>query len=84
MHRPDPSGLIEQAKGMIMLMCTCDAEQAFAALREVSRHTQVTLHDVADVIVASGTRTVLTTVDEDTARRIRREVRLRIFGAFEK
>ncbi|MFC9251921.1 ANTAR domain-containing protein [Amycolatopsis thailandensis] len=97
MDRPDPADLqatignltaalatqpmIDQAKGMIMMLRSCDADTAFAALREVSQHTQVELHDVAAVIVASGARTTLTAVDEDTARRVRQEIRLRILGA---
>jgi hypothetical protein len=32
-------------------------EEAFAALREISQHTNVKLHDVAAVLVAAGSRT---------------------------
>ncbi|WP_410595462.1 ANTAR domain-containing protein [Amycolatopsis sp. lyj-23] len=48
--------VIEQAKGMVMLSRTCTAEEAFAVLREISQHTQVTVRDVAAVIVAAGSR----------------------------
>ncbi|MEU4670402.1 ANTAR domain-containing protein [Amycolatopsis sp. NPDC023774] len=44
--------VIEQAKGMLVRSWTED--EAFEALREVSQHTNVKLHDVATVVVASG------------------------------
>ncbi|WP_340684030.1 ANTAR domain-containing protein [Amycolatopsis coloradensis] len=46
--------VIEQVKGMFMLSRSWSAEQAFAALKSISQHTNVKLHDVATVIVAPG------------------------------
>ncbi len=73
--------VIEQAKGMIMMLRDWNTDQAFAALREVSQHADVKLHDVAAVVVASGTSAESSGVDENVARRVRREVRRRILGA---
>ncbi|HWD00855.1 MAG TPA: ANTAR domain-containing protein [Amycolatopsis sp.] len=46
--------VIEQAKGMMMLVRTCEAEEAFTVLRDVSQRTNVKLHDVAAIVVATG------------------------------
>ncbi|MEV6825641.1 ANTAR domain-containing protein [Amycolatopsis sp. NPDC051102] len=46
--------VIEQAKGMIMLVRACTSDDAFIALREISQHANVKVHDVAAVIVAAG------------------------------
>jgi hypothetical protein len=46
--------VIEQAKGMLMLLYDWDAEQSFAALREVSQATNTKLCDVAAIVLASG------------------------------
>ncbi|MEU4805656.1 ANTAR domain-containing protein [Actinosynnema sp. NPDC023587] len=43
--------VIEQAKGVLMLARACTADEAFAALREVSQRTNVKLHDVAAALV---------------------------------
>ncbi|WP_410575438.1 ANTAR domain-containing protein [Amycolatopsis sp. cmx-4-61] len=48
--------VIEQAKGMIMLVRTCTSDEAFVVLREVSQHSNVKVHDVAAVIVAAASR----------------------------
>ncbi|MQA95762.1 MAG: ANTAR domain-containing protein [Streptosporangiales bacterium] len=45
---------IDQAKGIIMQAKGCDAEEAFAMLREVSQQTQVKLADVARRLVAEA------------------------------
>ncbi|MFC9249842.1 ANTAR domain-containing protein [Amycolatopsis thailandensis] len=73
--------VIEQAKGMIMLLRNWDADQAFAALRQVSQLANVRLHDVAAVIVAAGTSTTAFVVGERVAQLVLREVRLRILGS---
>ncbi|WP_410597801.1 ANTAR domain-containing protein [Amycolatopsis sp. lyj-23] len=49
--------VIEQAKGMIMVLRSCSAEAAFALLREVSQHINLKLHQVAEVLVATGSHT---------------------------
>ncbi|WP_410652818.1 ANTAR domain-containing protein [Amycolatopsis sp. cmx-4-54] len=46
--------VIEQAKGMFMLLRGWSADQAFTALKTISQHTNVKLHHVATVIVAAG------------------------------
>lgn len=46
--------VIEQAKGMVMMLLSCDEEQASAVLREISQHANTKLHDVAAIIVAAG------------------------------
>ncbi len=48
--------VIEQAKGIIMLVRACASDEAFIVLREISQHTNVKVHDVAAVIVAAGSR----------------------------
>ena len=44
--------VIEQAKGMLMLIYRLDADQAFAVLRECSQHGNVKLRLLARQIVA--------------------------------
>lgn len=39
--------VIEQAKGILMAHQHCDPDQAFALLRQASRHRNVKLHDIA-------------------------------------
>jgi ANTAR domain/PAS fold len=47
---------IDLAKGMIMLACRCDAEQAFEVLRQWSQNRNVKVHDIARAMVdAVGT-----------------------------
>ncbi|MEU4675233.1 ANTAR domain-containing protein [Amycolatopsis sp. NPDC023774] len=59
--------VIEQAKGMLMVLRSWSADDAFAALREVSQHTNVKLHDVAAVVVAAGTRRPAAVPENTTA-----------------
>ncbi|MEW2502470.1 ANTAR domain-containing protein [Amycolatopsis sp. NPDC047767] len=59
--------VIEQAKGMLMVLRSWSADDAFTALREVSQHTNVKLHDVAAVVVAAGTRRTAAMPQETTA-----------------
>ncbi len=50
--------VIEQAKGMIMLVRACTSDEAFVVLREISQHANVNVNvkDVAAVIVAAASR----------------------------
>ena len=43
---------IEQAKGIVMCLHTCDEHAAFAELVRISQSTQTKLHDVAAHLVA--------------------------------
>ncbi|UJW28604.1 ANTAR domain-containing protein [Saccharothrix sp. AJ9571] len=45
---------IEQAKGMLMLLQSWDERRAFATLKAVSQATNVKVHDVASIVVATG------------------------------
>ncbi|MFI6031787.1 ANTAR domain-containing protein [Amycolatopsis magusensis] len=45
---------IEQAKGMLMLLQSWDEQRAFATLKAVSQATNVKVHDVASIVVATG------------------------------
>lgn len=47
-------GVIEQAKGMIMLRDRCDADTAFQTLVHVSQQTHRKLYDVAGLVVESA------------------------------
>ncbi|GAB3212839.1 PAS and ANTAR domain-containing protein [Marinactinospora thermotolerans] len=46
---------IEQAKGMLMLACDCDAAQATAALKRISQHTNVKVRHLAAGVIAAIT-----------------------------
>jgi hypothetical protein len=46
--------VIEQAKGMVMLLRGCTAAEAFGVLVTVSQLSNVKLRDVATVVVAAG------------------------------
>ncbi|MEV6830689.1 ANTAR domain-containing protein [Amycolatopsis sp. NPDC051102] len=72
--------VIEQAKGMLMLLRGWTGDQAFTGLREVSQHTNVKLHDVAAVIVAAGSKAGPAAVDEATKEAVLKEVRRRVLG----
>lgn len=54
----DTRGVIEQAKGMIMLTLKIDAEAAFDVLVQRSQNSHVKLVEVAHEIVATGIRPV--------------------------
>lgn len=47
--------IIDQARGILMAVEACTAEQAWAALREASQHTNTKLRDVAEAVVAAST-----------------------------
>ncbi|MEW2505905.1 MULTISPECIES: ANTAR domain-containing protein [unclassified Amycolatopsis] len=59
--------VIEQAKGMLMVLRSWPEDAAFAALREASQHTNVKLHDVAEVVVAAGAGGKAAVPEETTA-----------------
>jgi hypothetical protein len=46
-------GVIEQAKGMLMLHRQCDSDTAFSMLVELSQHSHRKLVEVAQALVAS-------------------------------
>ncbi|WET76454.1 ANTAR domain-containing protein [Amycolatopsis sp. QT-25] len=71
--------VIEQAKGMIRLLCGISSEEAFAALKTVSQHSNVKLRTVADVIVAAGSGTPHT-MDSDTVGAVLAEIRKTVLG----
>lgn len=73
--------VIEQAKGMCMLLRSWTSEEAFTALRSVSQRTNVKLHDVATVIVASGSRTAPSLEDSRAVRAVLAEVRRTVLSA---
>ena len=54
----DTRAVIEQAKGMVMLTLKVDAEAAFDVLVRRSQNTHTKLLEVAQEIVATGTRAV--------------------------
>lgn len=71
--------VIEQAKVMIMLLRACLAEEASTGLREISQHTNVKLHDVAAVIVASGSGGG-TSPDSELFSTVMAEIRRTVLG----
>ncbi|WP_083268277.1 ANTAR domain-containing protein [Lentzea guizhouensis] len=50
----DRQPVIEQAKGMLMLLRACSADEAFTVLRTVSQRVNVKVFDIAAVIVAAA------------------------------
>ncbi|MFD1150656.1 ANTAR domain-containing protein [Saccharothrix hoggarensis] len=72
--------VIEQAKGMLMLVRGWTAAEAFDALREISQHTNIKLHDVAGIIVASGSREQPPLPDRDTVQAVLAEIRRSVLG----
>ncbi|WP_181776525.1 ANTAR domain-containing protein [Amycolatopsis pittospori] len=73
--------VIEQAKGMFMLLRGWSAAEAFAALRAISQNTNVKLHDVATVIVAAGTTAEPSLADEDAVHAVLTEARRSVLGS---
>ncbi|WP_244210994.1 ANTAR domain-containing protein [Amycolatopsis kentuckyensis] len=63
--------VIEQAKGMVMLLRGCSAEEAFGVLVTVSQLSNVKLRDVAAVVVAAGSDAEPGLSDADTERAVR-------------
>ncbi|MFC9249986.1 ANTAR domain-containing protein [Amycolatopsis thailandensis] len=72
--------VIDQAKGMLMLLRGWSAEQAFTALKTVSQHSNVKLYDVATVIVAAGSHAEPSLSDPATAKAVLTEVRRSVLG----
>lgn len=72
--------VIEEAKGMFMLVRGWSADEAFTALREISQQTNVKLRDVATVIVAVGSRTEPNLDDADVVQVVLREARRLVLG----
>jgi len=60
--------VIDQARGMVMVLAPCSSERAWDLLVGVSQHCNVKLRDVAAALVA-------TTKDETLPEQIRRELR---------
>ena len=60
--------MIDQARGMVMVLAPCSSERAWDLLVEVSQHCNVKLRDVAAALVA-------TTKDETLPEQVRRELR---------
>ena len=54
-HALESRGIIEQAKGMLMMQQQCTAEHAFQQLRKLSMDENIKLQDLATSIVASAT-----------------------------
>jgi len=63
--------VIEQAKGMVMLLRGCTAAQAFGVLVTVSQRTNVKLRAVAAVVVAAGCGAGPALSDVDAERAVR-------------
>ncbi|MEU5259543.1 ANTAR domain-containing protein [Amycolatopsis sp. NPDC021455] len=63
--------VIEQAKGMVMLLRGCGAAEAFDVLVVVSQRSNVKLRDVAAVVVAAGSEAGPGTAGDETERAVR-------------
>ncbi|WP_410671572.1 ANTAR domain-containing protein [Amycolatopsis sp. cmx-4-68] len=72
--------VIDQAKGMVMLVRGWPAARAFAALVTVSQHCNVKLRDVATVVVAAGSHAEPGLADRETERAVLAAVRVHVFG----
>ncbi|WP_410575392.1 ANTAR domain-containing protein [Amycolatopsis sp. cmx-4-61] len=77
----DTQPVIEQAKGMLMLVRGWTATTAFDALRKISQRTNVKLHDVAAVVVAAGSRAETTSVHAETSALVLEELRQHTLGS---
>jgi AmiR/NasT family two-component response regulator len=55
---------IEQAKGILMAVHHCTADEAFDRLRTQSQDTNTKLHDVATTFIATHTQPATTTQDD--------------------
>ncbi|OXM56163.1 ANTAR domain-containing protein [Amycolatopsis thailandensis] len=69
----DTQPVIDQAKGMLMLLWSQPADDAFSQLRLISQRANVKLHEVAAVVVASGIRQP-SPVEEATAAKVLTEL----------
>ncbi|WP_103349720.1 ANTAR domain-containing protein [Amycolatopsis sp. CA-128772] len=77
----DTQPVIEQAKGMLMLVRGWTAATAFAALRAISQRTNIKLHDVAAVVVTAGSRAETGTVDAETSAVVLDQLRQHVLGS---
>ncbi|MFB9688661.1 ANTAR domain-containing protein [Amycolatopsis plumensis] len=77
----DTQPVIEQAKGMLMLVRGWNAATAFTALRTISQRTNVKLHEVAAVVVAAGSRTEAGTVSAETFAVVLDQLRQHVLGS---
>ena len=68
--------VIEQAKGMLMMLHDWEAERAFAALDHVYERTTVQVNLVASVLVASSSPTPHIVQDEQIITAVLAELRL--------
>ncbi len=63
--------VIEQAKGMVMLLRGCSPAEAFGVLVTLSQSSNVKLRDVAAVVVAAGSNAGPGLSDADAERAVR-------------
>ncbi|WP_410596132.1 ANTAR domain-containing protein [Amycolatopsis sp. lyj-23] len=77
----DTQPVIEQAKGMLMLVRGWTAAAAFAALRAVSQRTNVKLHKVATIVVAAGSCVETHSVNAETSTLVLDELRQNVLGS---
>ncbi len=73
--------VIEQAKGMVMLLRGCTAAEAFGVLVTVSQLSNVKLRDVATVVVAAGSDAEPGLSDADVERAVRAVLCSHVLGA---
>ncbi|MEV7550394.1 ANTAR domain-containing protein [Amycolatopsis sp. NPDC089917] len=66
--------VIDQAKGMLMLLWSQSSEDAFSQLRYISQRANVKLCEVAAIVVASGSGQTLP-VEDTTAAKVLTELR---------
>lgn len=71
----------EQAKGMLMLLRNWSADDAFAALVEVSQATNIKLHDVAAVVVVAAGSNTESGLDGATAASVLTVVKAHVLGS---
>lgn len=64
--------VIDQARGMVMVLAPCSSERAWDLLVGVSQHCNIKLRDVATALVAT---TRDETLPEPIQRELRRELR---------
>ncbi|WP_410586325.1 ANTAR domain-containing protein [Amycolatopsis sp. lyj-23] len=77
----DTQPVIEQAKGMLMLVRGWTAATAFDALRNISQRTNVKLHDIATVVVAAGSRAETTSVSAETSALVLEQLHQHALGS---
>jgi hypothetical protein len=73
--------IIEQTKGMLMLLRVWTADEAFDALRVISQRTNVKLRDVAAVVATSGSGEQPALPDDAVVQAVRDEIRRSVLGS---